>query len=561
MKRTLFILVSAVLFFGFQAAAQWVSDPMENTPVSNAAGEQNIPKIAVCEDGHMYMSWFSMEEGNYNVRMQYLDANGNALWEENGILVSDEPQMTWLTDYDLTVDPAGNAIVTFQDIRTGDNNPVAYCVSPAGELLWGEEGVMLANTSNFDVIPVVCTTGEGNAVFAWQSEATAGNEVHLQKISPAGDPLWGDGIILSSSSENYTYPFLKPAGGDQVYLIWHKESGPFWAPNRGLYVQLLDSEGNFVWETDAEIYSPVPSGPVVSLDIKSDGMGGLIFAWYRNDTGLHFHAYVQHMDSEGNVTMEAGGALVSTTTQRNHMYPAAAWLELTQEIVVFFSEQDLNQIQRGLYAQKFDLEGNRQWTDEGKMLIPLSDNDYSLIMASGFFNQAISVYQAYEFGNASDSKIQAVMLDGDGNYVWGDQFIDMSTNQSSKVHPELTGYFWGQWVCAWEDDRNGTSDIYAQNIQPDGTLGPVVTAVENPSEQLSGVFPNPCLDKLTIELNIPDALPEKISICDITGREIQCRLTMTGQRIIIRTNHLNPGMYFYRLETSEEQIRGNFMKK
>jgi PKD repeat protein len=32
----------------------------------------------------------------------------------------------------------------------------------------------------------------------------------------------------------------------------------------------------------------------------------------------------------------------------------------------------------------------------------------------------------------------------------------------------------GQWVAVWEDLRNGEADIYAQNIQPDGTLGVVI---------------------------------------------------------------------------------------
>jgi PKD repeat protein len=179
------------------------------------------------------------------------------------------------------------------------------------------------------------------------------------------------------------------------------------------------------------------------------------------------------MDADGTISMPANGVLASTTTARLHMYPAPAFLSQTQEIVLFFSEQDLNQNMRGMYAQKFDLQGNRLWGDEGIALIGLSNNDYGLFTAGGKDNQAICIYQAAEFGNA-DSKIQAVMLDDQGNFVWPEQFIDLSTYQSEKLHNVMTDYYMGQWVAVWQDRRNDDGDIYAQNIQPDGTLGVVI---------------------------------------------------------------------------------------
>ncbi len=223
-------LIPILLLFIFTAPllwAQYSSNPAENLRLSSSAGEQALPKTAVCPDGSMYVSWFSSEDGNYNVRLQRLDANGNQLWAPGGLLVSDQPQMTWLTDYSLTADPAGYAVVVFQDIRNTDNNVVAYRVSPAGEMMWGDNGLMLSNSDAFDVNPQVCATEAGNIVFAWPSQGTT-NVVIMQKVSPAGDLLWGDnGLTLSSTGISYTFPFLHPANGDHVFLIWHKETGPF----------------------------------------------------------------------------------------------------------------------------------------------------------------------------------------------------------------------------------------------------------------------------------------------------------------------------------------------
>lgn len=469
MKKSLFIFVLMV-FAAPLLWAQYSSDPAENLRLSTTPGEQALPKTAVCPDGSMYVSWFSSEDNNYNVRLQHLDANGNPLFAPGGLLVSDQPQMSWLTDYSLTADQAGYAIVTFQDIRNTDNNVVAYRVSPAGEMMWGDDGLMLSNSDAFDVNPQVCATEAGNIVFAWPSQG-ATNVVMMQKVSAAGDLLWGNnGITLSATEIAYTFPFLHPAGGDHVFLIWHKETGPFWAANRGLYVQKLNIDGSFMWPDDVEVFPPVGSGAVITLDFCPDDAGGIVFTKYGNDAGTHFNCWVQHMSAAGTLTMPVN-TYVSTSMERLHMYPSPAFLPQTQEIIVYFSEQDLNQNQRGLYAQKFDLQGNRQWSDEGKMLLPLSDNDYSLPMASGYQDKAICVYGAAVFGNAVDEKVQAVMLSSDGAYVWNDQFIDMCTVQSGKTHAVLSTMHNNQWVAVWEESRGGNTDIYAQNIHPDGSLG------------------------------------------------------------------------------------------
>jgi len=454
---------------------QWNSNPAENLAITTMNGEQALPKISVDSNGYSYISWFSNEAGNYNVRLQRLDNNGNVLWADNGILVSSNIQETWITDYDLTVDPFGYAVITFTDIRTGQSNPVGYRVSPNGEMMWGQNGIMLSNDSYFDPSPKVCVTTIGNSIFAWQSIPDSGeSQIRLQKISQDGQLLWGDGIILSQSDIDFTSPFLLPADNDSVYLIWHKETGPYWAPNRGLYVQKLDINGSFMWPVDVEIYSPVVSGPVVNLEMCRDDYGGIVFTWYGSMGSTHFHCYVQHIDADGNISMAVNGVLASTTVARNHMYPVPAYLSQTQEIVLFFSEQDLNQNMRGIYAQKFDLQGNRLWGDEGLVLIGLSNNDYGLFMADGEDDMAICIYQAFEFGNYLDSKIQAIMLDDQGNFVWPEQFIDLSNYQSEKLHNVMTEFYMGQWVAVWQDRRYDSGDIYAQNIQTDGTLGVVV---------------------------------------------------------------------------------------
>ena len=134
MKKILSFL-SFSLLIPFIALSQWSTDPSVNNPINTLSGEQAIPKIATCSNGDTYIASFSNESGNYNVRMQRLNAQGVAQWITDGILISDNPQDSWLTDWDMTADNANHAILVFPDIRNGGANVVAYRISPAGSFV------------------------------------------------------------------------------------------------------------------------------------------------------------------------------------------------------------------------------------------------------------------------------------------------------------------------------------------------------------------------------------------------------------------------------------------
>jgi len=111
------LLPILVLCFSTMICAQWIDDPAINNTVCDLSGEQAIPKVVTSSTGDTYIGWFSNDSGNYDVRLQRLNSQGNEMWDHNGILVSDNPAMTWLTDWDMTVDDDNNAILVFQDIR------------------------------------------------------------------------------------------------------------------------------------------------------------------------------------------------------------------------------------------------------------------------------------------------------------------------------------------------------------------------------------------------------------------------------------------------------------
>ena len=465
MKKMLFVLF---IFTSYLLNAQWSNDPTLNTAVCDLAGSQAIPKIATSTEGDIYIGWFSNETGNYDVRLQRFDSNGNELWAHNGILISDNPSMSWLTDWDMTVDEANHAILTFQDIRNGGNNNVyAYRISPAGDFIWGDDGLELSNSVAFDVSPKVTVTGIGNAVIAWQSE----DVIIMQKISPEGTLLWGDNGIILSSNNTYSWPQLLPTDSEEIILKFFDDSGPPYSPTRYVYAQKFDTDGNPLWADNTVISNAGGISAWTQIfPIVSDRNGGFFIAWHDDrDSNMLADIFIQHVDANGQTLFTDDGLAVSLMPNRNHFYPELAFPENSTDTFVFWNEMDSNQNQRGIYGQKISDTGDRLWTDNGMAFIHLTPTDVYPTAARSSESDVVVFYK--ENLSPLNNQIKAMKIDPEGAFVWDDEQITLSSVASEKLHNVVSHYYNNQWIAAWEDRRTDNGDIYAQNITLDGTLG------------------------------------------------------------------------------------------
>ena len=467
------------LFFGigiclpFIASSQWSTNPAVNNAINTLTGEQAIPKVATCSNGDTYIGFFSSEAGNYNVRLQRLDAQGNELWATDGIMISNHPQMTWLTDWDMTVDNANHAILTFQDIRNGgNNNVVAYRISPSGAFAWGADGISLSNSTAFNAAPKVCATSAGNAVFAWQAD----DVTIIQKVSPAGSLMWGANGITLSGSNQFTWPQLLPVGSDDVVLKYYQDSGSFPAITRHIYAQRYNSSGTAVWSNPVVVSN---AGGITAwtqvLPFVNDGQDGFYMAWHdqRYGSGSPPKVYVQHINSSGTPVFTANGVEVSSSsymlTEASLALPPGS-----SDIYVFYNEiEPMFQSDWGISGQKISSAGTKQWGANGLSIIPVTGTQVYVVDARNSPTDVVVFYEEYVDG--VNIILKATRLNPGGGFEWTPTIKSISTVVSEKVHPVVNGFDNNQWILSWEDNRNaGNRDIYAQNIQLNGDLGPYI---------------------------------------------------------------------------------------
>jgi len=447
------------------ASAQWTDDPAVNSPIVTASGDQVQPKVVATADGGAYVSWFDNRSGGYDVYMQRLNALGEPQWTSDGVLIADR-SFSSTQDYDLTIDGDGHAVVAFRDDRFGGIVVTASRVAPDGTQVWGSTGVQPSLTGGFIGAIRVEATSDGNIAVGWYN----GSAARVVKLDADGNELWATDIG-SSPTGSFTVSDLiasdAPMASGQVVVLM-TTIGTFITP-RHLYAQKLDSNGDVMWP------APVAIHTASSLQIGnfpggvSDGSGGFLTTWY--ETGS-LDVRAQHVSAAGAVQFGAGGAQVSTDGSRSRVDPQLAHDASAGVTYVFWREQAANQSAIGIYGQKFDASGSRQWSDTGFPAFE-SANETTQVQTLGH-SAGVQAYFVERLSPTSQ-RILGVILDedaGGGMLAPGDVF-DVSTVEAGVSRLASVRTAQNMAVLVWQDARNGSDDLYAQNVNEDGSLGPV----------------------------------------------------------------------------------------
>ena len=568
MPRSRFILGSASgliaalgLLGATVASAQWSSDPDLNLAIADRTGEQALPKIATLPDGTTYVSWFDNFAGEYDVYLQRLDPAGNELWPHNGIHINEDyPQGTALVDWDLIADSNGNAVLVFTDTRAaGDLDVQAYKISPTGVFLWGADGIPLSNSTDFEPSPRVVEASDGDLVVVWSRIPTTGDgKILLQRLAPDGTQRYPQGglAIAGDAGEKPAFPGVVPSSSGSVIVAWVRDIATL-NSQRHIRARRFAVDGSPLWPNYVPVYDagPVPISHMAT--VKSDGAGGAALVWHRAQGSL-FNCLVQRLAADGTELFPHNGVPVATSAL-NHLDPALAFKSSTGESFVFWNERNLAQSQWGIYAQKITAAGARAWGDNGLTLVSVNTVLKYSPRAVPLADGAAVFFADEPTGQFNQDRVLAIRVDTNGAPVWGGSPVVVSSHLSSKARLPVTVDANGVSRMVWEDNRDGDSDIYGQNVNLNGTLGAPVTAIEEGAAP-SGVLrlhanrPNPFRESTVIEVG-PGAGSEarRIVISDAAGRvvrELEARSSAVRWDGRSDAHELLPsGVYFYRLAT------------
>ncbi len=485
-KVTIRRLVALAAGFSCAAGALAVfpADSMTNLPVATRTSGQTLPKVVSHPSGGCYISWFDPASGNFDVYIQRLARSGAELFPANGALVSNLMQPSSLVDYDLGVDGFGDAYVAFTDAASGtDRDARVTKMTSAGAVAWSTP---VSSNADFEVDPrvVELVTGALYVGVTWarfdsapgiyyqRLDSTSGAEIE----TPGGVLVAGDGVEAPAFQEMIATP-------DGAFIVSYVRDTRVFASPRHVRAQKYGIDGSPLWNGGSPVIVSANSVPIAHRPrLISDGAGGCIIAWHDSSAGGS-NCFVQRIDAAGNLVFPAGGVAVSTNAGRLRFDPAIVHLPATDEVVVFFNERTLSQGDRGIYAQKLSAAGARQWTDDGLELLPVDGVIEGVPRAGRMGGDAVY----FTLQNPSNGSVDASIVGGRvtpaGAVAWSATASDFP---SSKGRLPIAVDPCGQAIAVWEDNRTDSNDIYAQNVNSDGTLGSMFNGADLDGDGMVG---------------------------------------------------------------------------
>jgi hypothetical protein len=383
----------------------------------------------------------------------------------------------------------------------------AGAVFGQGHTLWQDGGVQLCGTSSDN--PVAATSDSaGGAIVLWR-DFRVFDALYAQRVDATGVSQWAAGGVLLSYPAHPTTLRVVDDGVHGAIAVWgtialkaqrvSAEGVPLWGSQgltlrdgldqehwpeivkdgRGgaivvwnalypsmhdtLFAVRLDSSGSLVWETRVRVDTLDMAAPCAC----SDGEGGVVVAWYEyNGYSGHWAVRAQRVDSAGAIKWDAAGVPVCTL----------ATVQYTQGcIAVGGSHFVAGWIDRGTgtwqtRAQMFDADGTLHWGPTGAPVTALVDGrPGGIVLPTGDARQSLWVWTENRTGT---DDLFAQQLDSTGAHCWDSTGVWVGTSDTSQAQVfAATGDGRGGAIAAWPLYRNsGTWDLYAQHVDSAGHL-------------------------------------------------------------------------------------------
>jgi hypothetical protein len=533
------------------AQSAWPSDPAVNVPLCTAAADQDFPRIVADGAGGAIAVWSDHRDtlvSRTDVFAQRVSAGGVPQWTANGVAICTEAHEQF--NANLVPDGAGGAIIAWLDGRAGNYQVYAQRVNAGGVPQWTPDGVAVCAASASVKTLAIVPDGAGGAILAWADGRSGGFDLYAQRVNAAGVSQWSpDGVALCTAAGEQSYPSIAPDGAGGAIVTWQDiRSGASY----DIYAQSVSAAGVPQWTVDGVAVCALTGYQQLPVTAP-DGGGGAFIAWQDGRLGSDYDIYVQRLNAFGAPQWSANGQPLCVVPGQQ-FFPKIIGDGGTGAIVVW--EDDRFNISYDIYAQRVDAAGVAQWTASGVALCADPGYQSSSVVTSDGAGGAIVSWEDNRAGILVH--IYARRVNAAGTALWTTDGVVLCTAPIGQFSSAIASNGSGGAIVTWDDVRNGAGrDIYAQQIEADGTLGGDVAAAPSPPLAslfgLQGAQPNPAAGDLRVSFSLPDASPASLDLLDLSGRRIESRYVGSygfGAHVVSltpRSRALRPGVYWVRL--------------
>ena len=470
-KATAFFVVCAGLFALAlllpRSAAAWPDDPNVNAPLCTATGNQTRLTMVPDGEGGAIVTWVDYRSGtDCDIYAQKVSSDGTVLWAADGVaLCTATGNQLYPT---IVSDGAGGAIVTWHDYRSDTNYDIyAQKISSAGTVQWTADGVALCTATSQQYNPTIASDGAGGAIVTWFDSRSGNWDIYAQKISSAGTVQWtADGVALCTATSHQQFPTIAQDDAGGAIVTWFDSRSGNW----DIYAQKISSTGTVQWTANG-VALCTATGEQDIPTIASDGAGGAIVAWYDYRSGEAADIYAQKISSAGTVQWTADGvALCSATGEQ--LFPTIVSDDAGGAIVTW---NDQRSGDYDIYARKISSTGTAQWTADGVALCTATNNQNYPIITSDGAGGAIVTW--YDYRSGANFDVYAQRISATGAVQWTPDGVALCTATGNQYYAMIVPDDEGGAIVAWQDQRDGNDDIYAQRVWADGSTPVLLSLV------------------------------------------------------------------------------------
>ena len=373
-------------------------------------------------------------------------------------------------------DGQGGAFFSWSDARGADADVYAIRVGADGTPApgWRAEGVpVCAAAADQGGSQIVSDDADGVFV-AWDDQRNGTSQIFIQHVLGSGEiaPGWPpDGMAVFLGSSQFYFSIGRDGSGG-VVMYWRdvRNSG-FYTPC--IYRMSPSGEPAAGWPAGGFVISSADASLNVS-QLASDGHGGMFIAWGGNSPCGYpcpiptQYNSIAHVTGEGRIDQPATDHAVG-------QFVAASLVADGPNAVI---------AQRGLFVEvdgeRFAEDGSATWKRY------ITGCCTATAMAPDGLSGAIFAWDASPYGG-KDIIAQHVTAAGTLAPGWDAPVCGASGDQSSpKMLSDATG---GAFLC-WNDDRDGSSALYATHVLGGGATaagwdidGNPVCTTASPSQQ------------------------------------------------------------------------------
>lgn len=266
---------------------------------------QSAPRIASDGAGGVIVAWQESVIA-WDIFAQRIDADGNILWSPGGEPICTENSIQ--VDCQIIADGAGGAIVTWRDHRTGGADVYAQRITGAGSIKWTPGGVPVCELESEKWNSQLTSDGAEGAIVTWRDLRSGDNDIYVQRFDSLGAPLWGpEGVALCVFELDQTDPQIISDGAGGAIVTWSDaRSG-----ESDIYGQRVNGSGSPQWAPDGESLC-IASGDQSWARIIADGLGGGIVSWSDFRDGNQ-DIYAQRVNPFGEASWVTDGVPVCTS--------------------------------------------------------------------------------------------------------------------------------------------------------------------------------------------------------------------------------------------------------